>query len=281
MTTLVSFDGLIVPPEEAAVPVLDHGFLFGDSVYDVIRTRHGRPFLAEPHLARLRASGAATALEIPVSDDVLMEWVSELIAAAGNDETYVRIVVTRGVGEIELHPASCGAPRVILIAKALALPPARQYEEGIRLSIVSRRRTAPDALDPAVKSGNYLNSVLAIVEARERGADDAVMLNASGHLTESTTANLFFVADGVVRTPQLACGLLHGITRRLVIDLLSETGVRVEEGAFPADDLRTADEAFLTSTTRDVLPVGELDGKPVATVPGPVTAMLMEQFAAM
>lgn len=281
MTTLVSLDGRIVSPEDATVPVLDHGFLFGDSVYDVIRTRHGRPFLATPHLARLRASAAALALDVPVSDGEITGWIDELIVAAGNAETYVRIVVTRGVGDLELHPGTCASPRVILIAKPLVTPPARQVENGIRLAITDRRRTAPDALDPNVKSGNYLNSVLAIMEARERGADDAILLNGAGHLTESTTANVFFVTGGVVHTPEISCGLLRGITRSLVLKLLAEANVRVEEGRFGAEEFRHADEAFLTSTTRDVLPVGEVDGRPYAVVPGPMTRMLMERFAGM
>jgi branched-chain amino acid aminotransferase len=281
MTVRISIDGRIVTQEEATVPVLDHGFLFGDSVYDVIRTRHGRPFLAVPHLDRLRASAAALALRIPLSDDALLEDIDTLIAAAGNDETYVRIVVTRGVGDLELSPETCDAPRVILIARPLVPPPARQYEEGIRIAIVDRRRTAPDALDPAVKSGNYLNSVLAIVEARERGAEDAVLLNAAGHLTESTTANVFFVTDGVARTPALECGLLRGITRGLVLDLLAESGVPTEEGRFTAAEFGNADEAFITSTTRDVVPVGEVDGERFPAVPGPVTRTLMDRFAAM
>jgi len=281
MAVLVSIDGLIVSPEEAAIPVLDHGFLFGDSVYDVIRTRHGRLFLAGPHLARLRASAAALSLPVPIDDGELLRRIDDLIAAAGNDETYVRVVVTRGVGELELSPATCDSPRVILIARPLVPPPGRHYEAGIRLSIVARRRTAPNALDPDVKSGNYLNSVLAIVEAKESGADDALLLNSAGHLTESTTANVFFVAGGVVRTPSLHCGLLRGITRGLVLDLLAEAGVRSEEGGYPAADLRHADEAFITSTTRDVVPVGEIDGRRFAGVPGPVTRMLMERFAGM
>ena len=250
MRTVVSVDGQLLDPESATVSVFDHGFLFGDSVYEVVRTRDGIPFLVDPHLARLRRSAAELYMDIPFTDDELRRDVHRVIDAAGNEESYCRIIVTRGVGELELHPGSCKRPTRILITLPLTLPPERFYTEGIRLAIVGRRRTHPRSLNPAAKTGNYLNNVLAIIEARRRDADDAVMLNNEGDLTEGTTANVFFVKDGVVHTPSLGSGILEGITRGVVIRLIGAEGIPFAEGRFGPEDLRCADEAFISSTTR-------------------------------
>lgn len=281
MNSVVSVDGRIQNPGEATVSVFDHGFLFGDSVYEVVRTRDGAPFLVDPHLARLRRSAAELYMEVPFSDDELREEVHRVLEVAGHEESYVRIILTRGVGELELHPATCERPTLVLIARPLVMPPERFYTEGIRLAIVGRRRTSPNSLNPAAKTGNYLNNVLAIIEARSRGADDAVMLNAEGDLTEGTTANVFFVRDGTVHTPSLGSGILEGITRGVVIRLIGEEGLPFKEGVFGPDALRDADEAFISSTTRDVMPIGEVDGERLnGPIPGPVTALLADRFAA-
>ena len=279
MGTLVILNGEVLTSDDARISVFDHGFLFGDSVYEVVRTRHGRPFLLGEHLARLRKSAESIYLDIPFTDEELTEEVTTAIAAAGNEESYVRLIVTRGVGELELHPASCDRPTLLLIARALVVPGPDLRQNGIRLAIVGRRRTHPLSLNPAAKTGNYLNNVLAIIEARRRGADDAVMLNADEFITECTTANVFFVRDGVVHTPALESGILEGITRGFVMHLLGEERIPSAQGLYGPDDLRTADEVFVTSTTRDVLPVSAIDDAPVGTVcPGPVTARLAERF---
>ena len=277
---MVVVDGEVREGDGRTVSIFDHGFLFGDSVYEVVRTRGGRPFEMPAHFDRLRRSAAEIYLEIPFPDADLTAAVEAGLRAAGNEESYVRIIVTRGVGELELSPATCGNPCLILIVKPLVLPPERLYREGAHVAIVGRRRTAPSALNPAAKTGNYLNNVLAIVEARRRGADDAVMLNAGGHLTEGTTANVFVVSGGTVRTPSLTSGILEGITRGLVIRLIGEEGFPLEEASLGPDDLRHADEAFLTSTTRDVMPIGLVDGERLpGEIPGPVTRRLAERFA--
>jgi branched-chain amino acid aminotransferase len=282
MGTVVVLDGEAFEPEDARISVFDHGFLFGDSVYEVVRTRHGRPFLLDPHLARLRSSAEELYLEVPYTDDALREEVRHALELAGNGESYVRIILTRGVGELDLHPRSCEKPTLILIAGPLKVPPESAYRTGIRLAIVGRRRHDPLALSPTAKTGNYLNNVLAIVEARRRGADDAVMLNADGYLTEGTTANVFFVKDGVVRTPELLSGILEGITRGLVIKLLAGEGISCVEGLYTGDDLRAADEAFITSTTRDVMPVREVDDAAIGTgCPGPTAVLLRRLIAAL
>jgi len=280
MGSIVVIDGQVCEPEAAKVSVFDHGFLFGDSVYEVVRTRAGAPFLLRPHLERMRRSAAELYLDVPFTDEEIVGFVAEALETAANPESYVRIILTRGVGELELHPGTCVRPSLILIVRPLSLPPARFYERGIRLAIVGRKRTNPEALNPAAKTGNYLNNVLAIIEAVRRGADDAVMLNAGGHLAEGTTANVFFVREGTVHTPALGTGILEGITRGLLIRLLGEEGIPCREGDYLPDELRGADEAFLTSTLRDVMPVGEVDGERVGgAVPGPVTRRLMARFA--
>jgi len=276
--TLVTLDGEVLDPASARISVFDHGFLFGDSVYEVVRTRGGRPFLLEEHLARLGRSAALLYMDLPFAEGELRRNVVEAIAAAGNEESYVRLIVTRGVGELELHPGTCERPTLLLIVKPLVPPPQSFYERGIRLAIVGRRRMDPLSLSPTAKTGNYLNNVLAIIEARRRGADDAVMLNAEDHLTEGTTANVFFVRDGTVHTPALDSGILEGITRGLVIRMLGEENLPFEVGLYGADDLRSADEAFLTSTTRDVMPIHDVDGTPLGEAPGPISRRLADRF---
>jgi branched-chain amino acid aminotransferase len=282
MGTVVIIDGVRFEPDDARISVFDHGFLFGDSVYDVIRTRNGRPFLMAPHLARLRRSAREIYLDIPWSDEELAAQVLDAIRASGNDECYVRVILTRGVGELELHPGTCRRPTLILIVRPLVLPPEELYRTGIRVAIVERRRMAPESLNPAAKTGNYLNNVLAIIEARRRGADDAVMLGAVGQLTEGTTANLFVVRGGVVRTPSLDSGILGGITRELTLSIVRDEGIDCFEETLLSEDLDGADEAFLTSTTRDILPIRQV-GETVLSdgAPGPVTRRIMDRFAAI
>ncbi len=282
MGKVVILDGEVLSAADARISVFDHGFLFGDSVYDVVRTRQGVPFLLQPHLARLKRSAVEIGLEIPATDLELTEQVDRAIAAAGNEESYVRIVVTRGVGDLELFPGTCGRPTLILIALPLRLPAPHVYERGIRLAVVDRRRNDPRALNPDAKTGNYLNNVLAMSEARKRGADDAVMLNTGGFLTELTTANLFFVRDSVVHTPALDSGILNGITRSLVMRMLGEEGVDCREGRYTRADLLAAEEVFLTSTTRDAVPVRQVDDQVIGEgAAGPVARLLFARFGAL
>jgi len=280
MGTVVIYDGEVLSPDEARVSIFDHGFLFGDSVYDVVRTRHEAPFLLDEHLGRLRRSAAEIQLGLPYTDEELRSEVCRALALAGNGESYVRIIITRGVGELELHPGSCERPTLILIARPLVALPESLYQRGIRLAVVGRRRNDPQSLNPNAKTGNYLNNVLAAVEARRRGADDAIMLNAAGHLTEGTTSNLFFVQAGVVHTPALKAGILEGITRAQVIRMLGAEGIECREGFYTPKDLRAAEEVFITSTTRDVVPVYEVDEEVVGEgEAGPVARLLHARFA--
>ena len=211
------------------------------------------------------------------------EWILEqlkvTIGAADNDESYIRIIVTRGVGEINIDPSTCHSPNIIIIVMEIKEYPEPCYEKGIHVALVSIKRNARDALNPNVKTGNYLNNVLAKMEANKLGAQDAIMVNPWGYLTEGTTSNLFFVREGHILTPSLDCGLLSGITREMVIQLSKENGFHIEEGQWPGEELYEADEIFLTGTIKRVMPVSHLDGRPVGSgKPGPVTLKLMRLY---
>jgi len=281
MATIVSIDGRLLPPEQATVNVFDHGFLFGDSVYEVVRTRRGRPVTLDEHLARLEGSAERIYMTLPWDRASFAARIDEALRAGGNPESYVRIVVTRGVGEISLLPDSCKSPSLILIVKPLPVPPPAVARDGLRVSLAGRPRNDRRALDPSAKTGNYLNNLLALVEAHRAGNDDAVLLNPAGMLAEATTSNLFLVKGGRVRTPSLACGILAGITRDLLVREMGRGGLAVEEGEFPAAALLGADEAFLTSTIRGVAPVTRVDGEPVGDGrPGPVTGRVAALYEA-
>ena len=251
--------------------VFDHGFLFGDSVYEVVRTRRGVPVTMAEHLARLRASAERIYMELPWTDADIGARTAELLRAADNPESYLRIVATRGVGEISLLPDTCRDPLLLLIAKPLPVPPASVMKDGIAVALVGRPRNDRRALDPGAKTGNYLNNALALIEARRTGAEDAILLNPEGLLAEGTTSNVFLVRGGRVLTPTLDSGILSGITRALLLREMTAAGIGVEEARLPEEALRGADEVFLTSTVRGVAPVTRVDGKPVGDGrPGPV-----------
>jgi branched-chain amino acid aminotransferase len=271
-TGVVSVDGVITPLADGRVPVMDHGFLFGDSIYEVIRTLGGRPVAFAQHLERLRHSAHATYLQIPWTDTEISARVRAAVAASGFAESYVRLVVTRGVGPMTLLPDPCRDPGMVVIVMPLVLPSRDEFERGMGVAIPARLRNDRRALAPSSKTGNYMNNLLALVEAKRAGGDDAVMVNVEGHVTEATTANVFWVKDGEVLTPSLECGILAGITRTLLIWAMRQDGISVVEGSFPAADLRGADEAFLTGTIRGVSPVVRVDGRAVGDgLPGPMT----------
>ncbi len=279
-SAVVSIDGRVVPSDRAVVSVYDHGFLFGDSVYDVVRTHRGTPFATDAHLERLARSADGIGLAIPWSGDELKDAVAVTLAAGSwEGDSAVRVVVTRGSGPIDISPDGCDEPRLIAIAFPMPRYSDAAYRDGIELAIVNRMRNPTRSLDPSIKSGNYLNSVLALREARRAGAADAVMLNEHGRLTECTTSNLFFAHEGALRTPALRCGILAGVTRGLVLQIAAEAGVEVVEGDFSVDDLEAASEAFITSTTKDILPVARIGDRTVSERPGPITRRLAELYA--
>ncbi len=277
MATKINFNGEI--HDHLNISVLDHGFLFGDSVYEVVSTLNNQPCFLDKHLTRLYASAQAISLKIPHDKEWLREHLENTLVASGNDESYIRIIVTRGVGEITIDPSSCEHPNIILMVMDVTEYPKSFYEKGIRVALVSIKRNPHNALNPNVKTGNYLNNVLAKMEADRLGAQDAIMVNPWGYLTEGTTSNLFFVCEGHILTPSLDCGILSGITREMVIQLAKENGFHMEEGKWPGEELYKADEIFLTGTLKRVMPVSHLDGRPVGLgKPGPITLKLLRLY---
>jgi branched-chain amino acid aminotransferase len=280
--TAVNIDGRLHEEAEATVSVFDHGFLFGEGVYEVLRTYDQRPFLFAEHMARLKASAGRIALTCPVTDADMLSRVRDTIASARLDgEAYIRILLTRGVGDIVYDPAACPVPTVVIIVKAHREPPAAAFDEGVQLALVSVMRNHPDSVSPAVKSNNLLNNALAMQEAQARGGFEALMRNHRGELCECAQSNVFLVRDGALFTPPPEAGLLVGITRAFVIDLARQEGLAVHEPALYEADLDTADEAFITSTTREIVPVVAVDDRRIgAGAPGPITRRLMEAFRA-
>lgn len=277
MDLKINFNGSI--QDEAFISVLDHGFLFGDSVYEVVATHGNKLCFLEAHLARLRNSAAGISLEIPSEDEWFVEQISRTVQSANFEETYIRIIVTRGVGEIDIDPGSCDRPNIIIIAAPAKVYPHNYYEKGIDLALVSVKRNARESLNPGIKTGNYLNNILAKMEANRLGAQDALMLNAEGVLTEGTTSNFFFVNEGKLFTPSLDCGILSGITRDVAIQLALENGIPLEEGHWPPEELTHAEEAFVTGTVKKIMPATRLDGKPIGNgKPGPITARFMRLY---
>jgi branched-chain amino acid aminotransferase len=281
MGSFASVNGRITPLDEAQVPVLDNGFLFGDSVYEVLRTYGGRPFESGRHFRRMRASAQRLGIPLPVSDDELLDRIRALLARGGDVESYVRIVVSRGVGDSSYESPAIVGPTVVMIQKELPRPPERHYTEGIRVCVVDTRRNHPRSLDPAIKSSNLLNNILALREARARGAEEPVLTNLEGCVAEGASTNVFAARDGALATPPLSTGILGGITREVVLELAASLEIPAREASLVPDDLRGADEVFLSSTTREVMPVRQVDDTVIGGgSPGPLTRRLMEAFRA-
>ena len=281
MGFFASVNGIVTPAEEARVSVLDNGFTFGDSVYETLRTYAGRPFEWERHLRRLRASAGRLGFDIPLSNDDLLARLDAVLAPAANPESYIRIIVSRGLGDISYHFDTVKGPTVVIAVKPCVSYPEWHYTQGVPVALVSVRRNHPQALDPAIKSSNLLNNVLALREAQARGAEEALLLNQGGEVAEGASTNVFVVRDGALITPVLEAGILAGITRELVLEIARALSLPVREDVLRPEDLMDADEAFLTSTTREVAPIRTVDGRPVGPgQPGPVTTRILEAYRA-
>jgi branched-chain amino acid aminotransferase len=279
----ISVDGMLGGSAEARIPVLDHGFLYGDSVYEVVRTYGRRPFRLLEHLRRLEQSASRLELRLPPRAQIVEELYRTGAEQAGA-ELYLRIIVSRGVGATsELDPVDFGEhPSLIVIASALPAAASGVSGGGIDVAVVSTLRNAPGAIDPAIKTGNYLNSVLAMMEAKRRGAVEGLLLNGRGELTEGTRSNVFLVRGGRVLTPEPACGILLGVTRAEVLELCRGEGIAAQETVLGRGDLLAADEVFLSSTTKGILPVARIDGLPVGSgSPGATTRRLCAAFEAL
>jgi branched-chain amino acid aminotransferase len=269
----------LVPLSEAKISVLDHGFLYGDSIYETLRTYGGRPFLLNLHLERLEQSGCGIRLKLPLSLAHLEQEIRRTLEAAHYAESQVRVIITRGEGDFGYDPSLCRQPNFVIFVYPLVEPSAEIYEKGVAISLVSVRRNLPSAINPAVKSGNLLNQMLAWMEGKVVGAYEALMLNYRGELAECTMSNLFFVKDQVVKTPSLDCGILPGVTRKWVLEIARAQGMMVTEGAFLDSDFFSADEAFLTVTSREVIPIVRCDHHVIGPgIPGPVTRQLHQVY---
>ncbi len=281
MKLLASVNGVITPAEDARISVLDNGFTFGDSVYEVLRTYGGTAFEPGRHLRRLRASAARLGIEVTISDAELLGRVDALLAGLGKEESYIRIIVSRGVGDCSYQAERVRGPTVVMIRKPLPAYPRQHYEDGIDVAVVDIRRNHPRALDPAIKSSNLLNNVLAAREARSRGVEEPVLLNLEGQIAEGASTNVFLARDGALATPPLSAGILAGITREVVLELLPPLGLACREQPLLPSDLHGADEVFLTSTTREVVPVRRVDERTIGSGrPGALTRRVMEAFRA-
>lgn len=271
----LSTAGRPLDPDQATVPALDRGFLFGDSVFETLRTAGGRPVEWAAHLARLRRSADGLGFTVPWRDDELRAIVLSTHAATGNADSVVRVVVTRGRGPMMLDPRKVSDPLLVVYVLPLQLPSEDDYQRGLRARIVDAIRPPPAALDPSLKTGNYLPNIQALRRALAAGDDDALLLTPEGAIAEGPTSNVFAVIAGRVRTPPLSEGILDGTTRAVALRLAGELGLQAGEARILPDELRGADEVFLTSSVRGLLAVTTLDGHPVgAGREGPITAAL-------
>ena len=280
MSATVNVNGRITPECEAVISVFDHGFLYGEGIYETMRTYHGRPFLYDRHMRRLRRSASMIELALPFSDDELASQIRATQAAATLDgEAYIRVLVTRGVGELTYDLKATPSPSVVIIVKPQIDPAAEVYDKGVRVVIVDVVRNHPATVNPMIKSNNLMNSALAMQQALRSNAFEGVMRNYKGELTECTTSNLFIAKNNVALTPPLEAGLLPGITREFLFDIGKDAGIEVVERALVDDDLFRADEAFLTSTTRELVPIVAVNDRTIGDGrPGPVTWKLLHAF---
>ena len=278
----IFMDGKYYSERDAKVSVFDHGLLYGDGVFEGIRAYHGHVFKLKEHIDRLFYSAKAILLEIPMSHAQLVKATVETCRANKLRDGYIRLVVTRGVGTLGLNPRTCKKPSVIIIADKIQLYPPEYYQRGLDIITVPTVRNLHSALNPAIKSLNYLNNILAKIEANNAGVEEAVMLNAEGFVAECTGDNLFIVKNRALFTPPLSAGALYGITRQTVIELAEEAGLTVSEPNLTRYDLFNADECFLTGTGAELIPVVKIDGRVIGTgKPGPVTRRLEEDYHAL
>jgi branched-chain amino acid aminotransferase len=278
-TMLIYLNGHFVAREQAQVSVFDHGFLYGDGIYETMRAYEGKIFLLNKHLARLKHSADSISLKLPLSLDKIGNALNESLRVNKLKEAYVRIQCSRGPGEIGLDPSLCVAPTIVIITKPFHDYPASYYERGVSVAIVKTRRNHPLALPPSIKGTNFLNNILAKIEAIKARAYEGVMLNWEGFVAEGTISNIFMVKKGVLHTPHLDTGILKGVTRDLVLRLAKRKKIPVKETMLRPKDLLSADESFITNTTMEIMPVTIIDKKRIGKgFPGPVTAALHQAY---
>jgi len=275
----VYINGKFYSEKNSKISVFDHGLLYGDGVFEGIRAYHGRVFKLKEHIDRLFYSAKAILLNIPMSKEQLMDATVETCRKNNLNDGYVRLVVTRGAGTLGLNPNRCSNPQVIIIADTIQLYPASLYKKGMEIVTVATTRNHHNAVNPAIKSLNYLNNILAKIEANTAGYEEAIMLNSEGYVAECTGDNLFIIKDNQMFTPSLSSGALHGITRQTSIDLVGELGVPTSEPNLTRYDLYNADECFLTGTGAEIVPVVKIDERKIGNgKPGKITKKLVKAY---
>jgi branched-chain amino acid aminotransferase len=278
----IYIDGQFLDKEDAKISVFDHGLLYGDGVFEGIRIYSGRVFKLKEHIERLFESAQAIAMTMPISVAEMTEATLKTVAINGLRDGYIRLVITRGIGSLGLNPYQCPKPSIIIIASTISLYPAERYEKGLSLITCATRRPTPASLSPRVKSLNYLNNVMAKIEALQAGCEEGIMLNEQGYVAECTGDNVFVIKKGIVNTPPTSSGALDGITRRAVMDLLFSLGIQCREEVMTRHEIYTADECFLTGTAAEVIPAVSLDRRNIGDgKPGPITMRLVEAFTKM
>lgn len=279
MEPKVYINGKLYPKDEAKISVFDHGLLYGDGVFEGIRCYNGNVFKFSEHIDRLYDSARAISMEIQLTKDELKDAVINTLKANNLKDSYIRLVVTRGVGKLGLNPFNCTKPQIIIITDFIQLYSKELYEKGLNAIIVSTIRNHSNALNPNIKSLNYLNNILAKIECINAGATEGIMLNKDGYVAEGTGDNIFIVKNNEVLTPHASAGILIGITRNVVMELAKEAGMTVREEQLTQSDLYNADECFLTGTAAEIIPVVNLDGRKIASgEPGKVTLSLLKKY---
>ena len=282
MSRKIYITGKLVPQEDAKISVYDHGLLYGDGVFEGLRSYSGKVFRLAEHVERLYNSAKAIWLTIPMSQQEMCTAIQETVRANDIVDGYIRAIVTRGAGSLGLDPNKCSNPQVIIIADVISLYPPELYQKGLEIVTVSVMRTHPAALNPRIKSLNYLNNILAKIEGLQAGCIEALMLNHKGEVSECTGDNIFLVRKGVLYTPPTDAGILEGVTRQAVIDLAEKSGIEVREVPLTKHDVYIADEVFLTGTAAEVIPVVKVDSRTIGSgKPGSMTLELSKQFHAL
>jgi len=276
---LIFINGLLIPQDEAKVSVLDRGFLYGDGVFETLRAYSGKIFRIDDHIKRLFCSANAICLKTPFTGNYIKESLYQTLMGNNLKDAYLRLTITRGISDPGLDTEGCLNPTMTIISREFSGYPEDLYRHGIKAAVVSTRRIPASALNPEIKSLNFLNNIMARVEARESGAAEAFMLSTEGYVAEGTVSNIFIVKDGVVKTPPLSVGILNGVTRSLVIGLAQKNNIPLTEQQFQPEELYAADECFVTSTLYEVMPVTSINNKPVGTGhPGDISQSMLSIF---
>ncbi|HSE40242.1 MAG TPA: aminotransferase class IV [Acidobacteriota bacterium] len=275
---IVNIDGTLYSAEDAKISVFDHGFLYGDNIYETLRTYRGRIFLIERHLLRLQLSAEFIQLTLPLNVKEFQKELERTAAEGKNQESYIRLIVTRGRGAITLDPDRSERASFVIIVNPLEPYPREYYEKGVKVAMVSIRRNDRQTLNPRIKSGNLLNNVLAFAQAKSERAFEGILCNLAGNVTEATSSNVFIVKNEILITPSLESGLLSGVTRGLVLELAASKQIPIEERDVHPSEMMQCDECFITSTTKGVMPVNQISERQLKSAPGAVTRQVMEAY---